>query len=238
MRRKPASSGWAGLGRPRLAGRGGVSSVQELDDLEWRWEFLRRRHGYRLDWLRPDADFHPASREQYFLELFDLQLPFDPRLSIRKLAEGLSTRARRGSKEVLEYPVSGLVPFRRGLLSSLFATYPELGRIVPEAPSEDDIFARFDLGLPIKPQLEQIGYLLGKLRAEAYGANADATRKQKQLWATYLRILDAKDAGASLNAMARTLPGTRAHTPQQARAAVEAAEQLRLEWRHGSRLTK
>jgi hypothetical protein len=98
----------------------------------------------------------------------------------------------------------------------------------------DDIFARFDLGQPIEPQFEQIADYRKKLRAEAY-SDEDATRKRKQLWPTYLRLLDAKDAGASLSEMATVLSKHGEHSPQRARAALQAAEDLRRDWRYGSR---
>jgi hypothetical protein len=229
--RAPDESGW---GVPNWRDAGAYPIPDELDELEWRWEFLRRRHGYRLDWLRPGTDFHPATRERYFLDVYDLEMPFDPRLSVRDLAAGVSRRARRGTPDVFLFPVSGLVPFRRALLSRLFATLDEIERIVPVSPTVDDIFVRFDLGQPIRSQLEQIGCLLEKLRAEAYG-DEDATRMRRQLWPTYLRLLDAKDAGASLGEMTTILPATCEHTPQQVRTQLQAAERLRRDWRYGSR---
>lgn len=228
----PDERGW---GVPDWRTPSAYPAPDELDDLEWRWEYLRRRHGYRLDWLRPELDFHPASRQRYFLDVYELDFPCDPRQSVRDLAVYVSSTARRGTEDVFLFPASGLIPFRRALLSDLFATLDDLDRIIPAAASADDIFARFDLAQPIKPQLEQIGYLLEKLRAEAYGDEA-ASRRRRQLWPIYLRLLDASDAGASLSEMTSALAKHVEHTPQQARSALQAAENLRRDWRHGCRL--
>lgn len=235
--RSPKAPDERGWGVPDWRDARAYPTADELDDLEWRWEFLRRRHGYRLDWLRPDTDFQPATRARYFLDVYDLELPFDPRLSIRALAEGLSASARRGNPDVFAFPVSGLVPFRRALLSRQFATLDEIERIIPGHPTADDVFVRFDLREPIKPQLEQIGFLLEKLRAEAYGDDS-VTKKRKQLWPHYLRLLDAKDAGASLSEMASALSIHGKRSQDRAHDTLAAAEALRRDWRHGSRPQK
>ena len=93
-------------------------------------------------------------------------MPFDPRLSVRALAEGLSTSARRGA-ETIRYPYSGLAPFRGALLSQTIGDSRFWHRIIPEEPGPDDILARFDIGRPLKPQLAQAAYYLGLLREEA-----------------------------------------------------------------------
>lgn len=159
----PDNRGW---GTPDWREGSAYPAPDEFDDLEYRWEFLRRRHAYRLDWLRPETDFHPATRQQYFLDVYELELPCDPRLSVRDLATWMSPTARRGTDAVFRFPVSGLVPFRRALLSNLVTTIDRLDRIIPDSPTADDLFARFDLGQAIEPQLEQIANYLKALRAE------------------------------------------------------------------------
>jgi hypothetical protein len=235
--RSPPAPDERGWGVPNWRDAAAYPAADELDDLEWRWEFLRRRHGYRLDWLRPATDFQPATRARYFLDVYDLELPFDPRLSVRDVASWTSPTARRGSPEVFSFPVSGLIPFRRALYSHLVATLDEIERIIPEAPTVDDVFVRFDLGAPIQPQLAHIGHYLDKLRAEAYGDD-DATRMWRRFWPTYLRLLDAKDAGASLSKMVTVLPKHGTRTQDRARDTLAAAEALRRDWRHGSRPQK
>jgi hypothetical protein len=231
----PDARGW---GVPSWEDAAAYPGSEELDDLEWRWEFLRRRHGYRTDWLRPPQDFAPATRDQYFRAVYDLELPFDPRLSVRKLAEGHSTSSRRGT-ETIRYPYSGLVPFRGALLSRTIGDSRFWHWIIPEQPGPNDILARFDIGRPLKPQLDQAEYYLGLLREEAYGKDADKARRQATLWPTYLRLLDAADRGASLREMIAALPDHVVQKTQQAAdKMLQAAERLRREWRHGSRPVK
>ena len=210
-------------------------TADELDDLEWRWEFLRRRHGFRRDWLSFPLEFTPVSRELYFAEVYDIDRPFDPRVSIRDVAQSISVSTRRGTEGTILYPYSGLAPFHGGLLSQTIVDHRFLDRIIPTNPRLDDIFARFDIGRPIKPQIAQAERYLQRLREEAYPKADESARKRSHLWPTYLRLLDAKDAGASLRQMATILPAQVKHTDQQARAALAAAEQLRREWRHDSR---
>jgi hypothetical protein len=225
----PDERGW---GVPDWRDVEACPTADELDDLEWRWEFLRRRHGFRLDWLRPPTEFDPVPKEFYFAEVYDIDRPVDPRVSIRDLAQDMSMSMRRGTEAAIRYPFSGLAPFRGSLLSQTIVDYRFLDRIIPENPGPDDIFARFDLGRPIKPQIAQAEYYLQRLREEAYPEAGNNTRKRTSLWPTYLRLLDAADADASLREMIAALPEHVAPTEQQARTALAAAEQLRREWRH------
>ena len=59
----PAPDG-AGWGVPDWRDPAAYPTADELDDLEWRWEFLRRRHGYRQDWLRAPEEFSPCPKER------------------------------------------------------------------------------------------------------------------------------------------------------------------------------
>src|SRR3954447_5103565 len=59
----PAPDG-AGWGVPDWRDGRDYPAPDEFDDLEWRWEFLRRNHGYRRDWLRAADEFLPCPRTQ------------------------------------------------------------------------------------------------------------------------------------------------------------------------------
>ena len=48
----PAAPDERGWGVPSWEDAAAYPGEEELEDLEWRWEFLRRRHGYRLDFQR------------------------------------------------------------------------------------------------------------------------------------------------------------------------------------------
>jgi hypothetical protein len=222
----PDERGWS---VPDWRDASAYPTADEFDDSEWRWEFLRRRHGFRADWLRPAAEFLPATRERYFLEVYDVDRPCDPRVSIRDVATGITANARRGNASI-RFPTSGLAPFRGTLLSQTIGDLRFLARIIPEHPGPDDIFARFDIGRPLKRQIEQAAHYLQRLRDEAYGKDADA-RTRRNLWDAYLRLLDASDAGASYAEMANILPYAD-KSPHAARDALHAAERLRQEWRY------
>ena len=131
-RESPPAPDQRGWGVPSWQDVDAYPTAAELDNSEWRWEYLRRRHGFRQDWLRAAAEFAPASRELYFVEVYDVDRPFDPRVAIRDLARGMSTSARRGTATV-RYPSSGLAPFRGTLLSQTISDYRYLDRIVPQS---------------------------------------------------------------------------------------------------------
>ena len=116
----PDERGW---GVPDWRNAEAYPTADELDDLEWRWEFLRRRHGFRLDWLRPSKDFDPVPQEFYFAEVYDVDRPVDPRISIRDLARSIPMSTRRGTEATIRYPFSGLAPFRGSLLSQTIVDY-------------------------------------------------------------------------------------------------------------------
>lgn len=86
-------------------------------------------------------------------------------------------------------------------------------------------FMAFDLELPIEPQLAIAKRYLQAEQRDKLGRNLQAQRRHPTKWLTYLRVLDAREAGASWSEIAPILPNT-AQTEQTARDTWEQASAL------------
>ena len=191
----PAPDG-AGWGVPDWHDEKAYPTAHELDDLEWRWEFLRRNHGYRQDWLRAAWEFSPCPRERYFQGAYGVCGPFDPRHSIRAMP-GYPSSIESKKKPAVSYRSSGRAPFLEVLLSNRFANIKDIERIIRRPAFSSDVYVRYDLSRPINPQAKEIKDLLIRLRREQFGENVDRVRQRRPHWPLYLRLLDAADSGTS-----------------------------------------
>ena len=195
----PDETGW---GVPDWRDPSAYPDHREIDLSAWRWEFLRRNHGYRLDWCRDDDDFG-VSRERYLEDVYDLRWPVDPRSSARSIVEDLERGDEDGlwAMEPQKPPKSldGAVMFNAEDLRQRYAEFREIKRIIPPNPTYLDRFIRIDLRRPLRPQFEAF------LRAFRRRQN-QLVRKQPRCWPLYLRILDARDAGVSYTKLSRELP--------------------------------
>ena len=226
----PSAPDGAGWGVPDWQDKSAYPAADELDDLEWRWEFLRRNHGYRLDWLRAAEEFWPCPRERYFQGAYDLFGPINPRHSIRNMP-GFAPSTEPKTKTLVAYRSGGRAPFREVLLTTRFAEFWELERIIRRPPHFVDVYVRYDLSRPIEPQAAEIKSLLIQLRREAFSPEITQARQRQSYWPVYLRLLDAADSSASLKEMASILR-TGSRNEQNARDLLKAAEHLRQWWRH------
>jgi hypothetical protein len=86
-------------------------------------------------------------------------------------------------------------------------------------------FMAFDLEQPIEPQLAIAKRYLQMQQRDQLGRNLQARRRHPAKWLTYLRVLDAREAGASWSKIASILPRT-ARTDQTARDTWEQAQAL------------
>lgn len=138
----------------------------DLSDAEWRWEFLRRLPEYRKDWQ------HLA-----------------PRLRLRR---GDRSRLLPASNPVLA------VASKYGLLYGLPDPRQPHGKAKPVfvdayrfAQTQWSLSVPFDLRRPLGPQLKDAEtYLRHAQRLAAHPLE----REHRDLWPTYLRLLDAADA--------------------------------------------
>jgi hypothetical protein len=215
----PDSNGW---GVPDWRDQASYPTLDEMDQVGWRWEFLRRRHGYRLDWCRDPGEFG-VSQARYFQDVYGIAPPADPLQSVRQLLK--KAESFRPSKEAL-FPSGWGHDFRfvEERLSGRYASFDELSRIIPPEPHWYDVYIRMDLRQELQPQFAVLLKLFKRIRRPR------AVRQHPHRWSLYLRLLDARDAGASYADCAAILPRHLRRTPQRARDMVRAAERLRRQW--------
>ena len=208
------------------------------DKNRWRWEFTRRRDDYRRDFQlafngrseRPEdidpeiamiiAEMFPRCRAFPFFHTdafkYKLQEFFDPIIS-----------DWAGCGPIWR---SGMI---LGGINGCDYRITESGEIINfEAPHLTSL--TFDLSLPLGPQLVEAKKELEELYNEYwYDEENDCMKDIKNVkhhpgkWFTYIRLLDARAAGASLAEMAEILPATMAR--RDARAAGNVLEQAKAQ---------
>lgn len=233
--RSPAPPDETGWGVPDWRDPTCYPEPDELSLTEWRWEFLRRNHGYRLDFLRPQRAFSRfgLSKGRFFEEIYGLASAADPRLSTRRIiggaAQGEKSRlpAKRSRPDGI---VGDRVIFIEGLLIKQYAAMSELSRIIPRLKQSRHFFIRLDLSRDIKSQVEPLVKLAESSRRHQYHHGPGSVRKQRRNWPIYLRALDAGDCNATYTDMTMMLPSSTTRTPHAARDAFKAAEALRRQW--------
>ncbi|ODR94219.1 hypothetical protein AUC69_03460 [Methyloceanibacter superfactus] len=86
---------------------------------------------------------------------------------------------------------------------------------------------RFNLSVPISPQIETARTYLLSLQEEAYGKR-NTRRPSQEIWPTYLRVLDARDCGASWQKLGKTLwPDYNGEAKDRARTTYGQAKAVR-----------
>jgi hypothetical protein len=202
--------------------RDAAAYERNRDDWTWRWEFLRRRVDYRRAWDAAGQDpLHTdprrrrtpqwQERERFGTNfLWDPTDPWDP-------PKGWRTGA---GKSWDHHPNAAA----RGLFSS---RHPS--RIVLTTTAECREFERngialvaFDLKLPLKSQLTAVGAALAQEQTERFAVRSN--RQHRVLWNAYLRMLDAKADGATLEDAHRVIVGGR--NPGSDERIKRAAEML------------
>jgi hypothetical protein len=197
---------------------------------QWRWEFLRRRSDYREDWLK---HYEPGRREA--LGIFgDKPLP-----------EGVASWEEHYSGHA-SYPDSawkyGIAPlidpsraccefelwqcfqnerpyFLHFASRERFREMKDTGRAV----------IVIDLNKPLGPQLRDAKAGLRRAQVELRGSVLDL-RRHEDKWPLYLRALDARDAGETLESIGLHMLGRIDDAAQHARNTLKRAAQLSFSW--------
>jgi hypothetical protein len=164
----------------------------DTPDRVWRWEALRRRPDYRAAWNHCAEVFGGVRKNgvcyaftdnpEDVRRRFGVSVIHDPR---RVMPEHyLSFFTRAFAVAAVGDPV---VPATLGLVPLGFADF------------------RFDLARPLNPQLENAKKHLLAVQAKMTGGVKNTQRPRRNQWATYLRTIDARDAGASWAEIAEVL---------------------------------
>jgi hypothetical protein len=162
----------------------------------WRWQFLRRRQDYREDWLlhfdrayrHLIAAFAGSPLSEGMLSWED---HFSRAVSVPEIADKYGTRSIL-LDPAIEYLSPGLFRPRGGILRAASKT------AFQEYEHEMIMPYLFDLKEPLAGQLKAAEVHLGRLRDEL-GMVPEGRRRQVRKWPLYLRVLDARDAGATFD---------------------------------------
>ncbi len=176
---------------------------QEISDTLWRWEFLRRRADYRQDW------------EAYFQKTYEYEVacskdPSFPTKYKKKVMRWDNVQFRATVPHSLEkYHLIALpnpsvqnpamLSFDSNYGRIYFGQGPDWvagGEEVTLRLPEWKVATVFDLKKPLSPQIEKVKKDLMEWQAYQMGKKLER-RKSRQEWTTYLRILDAREVGAS-----------------------------------------
>jgi hypothetical protein len=176
----------------------------------WRWEFLRRRPDLREEFLAK-----AARRFEQQLELSkaspDLYCGSGP-LTPDEPGFFVTTSKIHGGLEKLPNPRISEQPFQVISWQDLGASWTQFSS---EKPPQD--YLRFDLDVnsPIEAQLAVVRDAMKEFQQNKFGKLAQ-NRRRPSKWPLYLRVLDAREAGASWSEIATILRHT-AGTEQTAR---------------------
>lgn len=214
-------------------------------DREWRWEFLRRRPGYRAEWTKwqelgsPDEAsddgevMYAITDDPDSMRLaFGVSVIYDPRKS---MPDDLLFRAS------VFFPV-GCIVRDLNAVHVLDAEVDEInGEPISECiraaerkftrrlAAEEDaglVKYRFDVSHSLEPQLERARKHLRAIQVERHG-KALIARPRRSSWPLFLRALDARECGASWSEMAKTFWSGCTKTYRDAREIHSFAVQVR-----------
>lgn len=200
----------------------------------WRWEFLRRREDCRADFLAHKYDFEVGA-EQMLLRWLEDALGGDRRLRPDEpgfLAPVPGCSEKYGifklpNPAIGNQPSHALAMFvKRGVA---MVGFPEGGGII-EVSGETGSVLRFDLTAPLGEQLQRARRLLEWNQKSKIGKLVKC-KKHPTKWLMYLRVLDAKESGATLSEIAKSgVLNGRQETVQTARDVLRQAKALCSRW--------
>ena len=220
---------------------GDYGNTDEWEKDRWRWEFTRRRDDYRRDFeLVIGSHSEP-------LDLSDpINLPEDIRADDAWWYRGIrawpfhhSAASKYRMSEFFDPVLSdwmfGGPVWGSGLIfdgmNGVSYELDDVGNVI-EVDAPNLVSLTFDLSLPLGPQLiEAKKELENCYTSHWYDDENDCVKDIKNVkhhpekWLTYIRLLDARAAEASLAEMAEILPATMAR--RDARAAGNALEQAK-----------
>jgi hypothetical protein len=197
---------------------------------QWRWEFLRRRQDYREDWLK---HYEPGVREA--LAIYgDRPLPEGvtswedhfsgfarfPDSAWKYGIAPLIDPSRTCSELELWQNAQGEHPyFLRFASREIFEVMQDAGRAV----------VVFDLNKPLGEQLRKSKIKLKKAQVDRLKITVD-WRRHEDKWPLYLRAIDARGAGETLENIGLHVLGRTDDAAQHARNALRQATDLSFRW--------
>ena len=200
----------AGWGVPDWSQGKSYPAPDELPDDLWRWEFLRRNPEYRDDWeiyawetyatltgfpydQSPDAVLTPNNEE------FVADIPHSERRYGLKMCP--NPRNPRPNVGNLVFENCNVV-----LKEGEGPRWLEGGWRQDVSVPEGFVLVQFDLATPWSKQEAAAKYQFESLqRARGYTPKSERPKRTRMNWPIYLRLLDARDQGASWREIAATI---------------------------------
>jgi len=187
------------MGVPRWKEREQYPDAETQTDLQWRWEFLRRRPDYREAWTKN----HDESQARYDRLYGDGLL--DDRERYR--STGTTMRAicepffvERIDAPWLEKPHAHFWRLPYGWALGEVSENISIDSLVEQSQLREKkgqmLFA-FDLNRPFDEQLLKIRAHFEAVQSEMHGSTLVKNRQHKRKWSSYLRAIDARDQGAT-----------------------------------------
>jgi hypothetical protein len=204
---------------------------EDLDRAGWVWEFMRRNGAYRADYAKAAAAWKEVPRSG---GLYTSGRAYE----VDRLARGLGAKwgqldpiANPDQDEVPRFFLSGPIEPDSEQVQTFYCEHEESG-LVLQRPEFATL--TFDLRRPLRPQLRRAESMLA-IRRKGISVIRPA-RSSAREWRLYLRVLDAKEAGAKTHQIiteikAYRILGTSAETKYAAHDRVsdhlKRARQLR-----------
>lgn len=177
----------------------------------WAWEFLRRNPNYRKDWercaaLSMERRLAVASPASILALKYGLSFMMDPSCSAELCEPLWETDMITAFGEFLT--------IASGQGNEMDITQVDNRAFTTEGRyhlpvSAEEVYVPFNLARPIEAQLKRVKPLLGQLQTDFKRQLPErpvSRRKRESHYRTYLRLLDAEEAGASEDEMAALLP--------------------------------
>ena len=223
---KKSESGWR---KPKWKKRKSYAYTEEFNNAQWAWEFLRRNPDYRKDWKSWHAPNAPVTDDQ-----------------VRHLAEisGFSTVTKENVRAALAdvgakkwhlafacnpfYPVSsGLSPWDIGtrpwepIMLSKHESLEGFKWLLRRGPHVQAFALALDR--PMDRQIDWLKRMIGEYQKK-HGIDIKAVPgSHQEKWELYLRVLDARAAGATYGQIALKLYGDSQKTNKAVYAYKQAA---------------
>jgi hypothetical protein len=220
-------------GIPDWLDSGSYGDTKRWPEVRWRWEFTRRREDCRADFLayKDEVEWVPEGLLRHLgVKRGSRRLrPDEP--GFLAPVPGCLEKYGRSS---LPNPAIGDQPFyilagfgRRGPRLVLF---PEDG--IGDL-KETTAVVKFDLAAPLGNQWKAIRPFLEARQKKAVGQIVNSGKKHPAKWLAYLRVLDARESGASYSEIAGSgvLEGLRKDADEKdAQEVLQQAQALCFKW--------
>lgn len=214
-------------------------------DSDWRWEFLRRNDLYRLFWKYQTDDSLNFKTKTFIgyettklilLNVFGLWNFPDPRLSAIEFGSLTPANPAWATHPTFNVVSHDVLKFSDKYYDDLIYTDHEILRNRIENGDGPTVYVAIDPRRKIDIQLSKAAEwfksdpTVSLLQKSLHDQKVLVKRSTRNKWERYLRLLDARESGASWSEMAVLLDGKKAQPEQSARNTWNLAARVRREF--------